>query len=267
MMKHLVLILFLFQFISTGMTQKSFQPKQVDFQWKGIVYRNETTGNLSLNTNGYSIAYNKGKIKSYYKTDYYHLEIGYLSDPREEKQNKNLITSLIDVSRSFRYGKQNSLYVLRAGKGTKKLLTDKAKRKGVAIGYNYEAGAAIALLKPYYLDLKYNFEQDGKTYYEARQEKYTEANAQKFLDHNSILGRGSNSKGWSEIKAIPGAQGKIGLFFSLGAFEEYAKSIEVGLMGDIFIKKVPIMIETEAISAKPYFLNFYVTVEFGKRTN
>ncbi|MBK8348983.1 MAG: hypothetical protein IPL08_15740 [Saprospiraceae bacterium] len=247
--------------------QKSFQPKQVDNEWKGIIYRNEKTGNATLHTNGYTIAYNSGKIKTYYKTNYYHLELGYMTDPREQKQNRNIPLSFNKVSQAFKFGKQNYLYVLRAGKGTKRLITDKAKRKGVAVGYNYEAGPSIAFLRPYYLELIYNIEQDGRFYNELRVEKYSEDNAVKFLDYNSVFGGAPGNKGWSELSIVPGVQGKLGLFFSLGAFEEYARSLEIGLMGDFFIKKIPVMVETDAISSKPYFLNFYATIEFGKRTN
>jgi hypothetical protein len=78
----------------------------------------------------------------------------------------------------------------------------------------------------------------------------------------ALLPEGGETSVW-----FPAFKGKLGLFFSLGAFEEYAKSLEVGIMGDIYTRKIPIMVETEAISSKPYFINFYVTVEFGKRTN
>ena len=263
--KSIIMLILLLASISL-IAQKSFQPKQVDFEWKGIVYRNEITGNATIHTNGYSIAYNKGKIKTYYKTNYYHMELGYMYDSREQRQNKNIPLDF-RISQSFRFGKQNQLYVLRAGKGTKRLITDKAKRKGVAIGYNYEAGPAIAFLKPYYLELIYTVEQDGRFFNELRTEKYSEDNAAKFLDYNSVFGGAPSSKGWSELKVVPGIQAKMGLFFSLGAFEEYAKSLEIGIMGDFYIRKIPIMVETERISAKPYFLNFYATLEFGKRTN
>lgn len=260
-------LLFVFLFLANSLSaQKSFQPKQVDFEWKGIVYRNEITGNATFHTNGYSLAYNKGKIKTYYKTNYYHLELGYMYDSREQKQNKN-IPQDFRISQSFRFGKQNQLFVLRAGKGTKRLITDKAKRKGVAIGYNYQAGPAIALLKPYYLELVYTVRLDDRFINEIRTEKYSESNADKFLDYNSIFGGAPNSKGWSELSIVPGVQGKLGLFFSLGAFEEYAKSLEIGIMGDFYIRNIPIMVETERISTRPYFLNFYATLEFGKRTN
>ena len=252
-------------FLNLVDAQKSFQPKQVDTEWKGIVYRNETTGNITLHTNGYSIAYNTGKIKTYYKTNYYHFELGYMTDPREQKQNRNVQISFSRVSQSFKFGKQNYMYALRAGKGTKRLITDKAKRKGVAIGYNYEAGPSIAILRPYYLELIYNFEENGNYYNELRVEKYSEDNAAKFLDYNSVFGGASG--GWSELSLVPGVQGKLGLFFSLGAFDEYSKSLEIGIMGDFYIRKIPIMVETESISSKPYFVNFYLSLEFGKRKN
>lgn len=259
-------ILFLFP-ATLSFGQKSFQPKQVEFEWKGIVYRKEATANFTLHTNGYTLAYNSGKIKTYYKTNYYHIELGTMSDPREQKQNKNIPLSFNKVSQSFRFGKQNNMYVIRAGKGVKRLITDKAKRKGVAIGYNYEAGPAIAILRPYYLELIYNFEQNGQFYNELRSEKYSEENAAKFLDYNSIFGGAPGSRGWSEISVVPGVQGKLGMFFSLGAFEEYAKAIEVGIMGDLYIRRIPVMVETESISSKPYFINFYLSLEFGKRKN
>jgi len=261
--KVLLIAILVFPFVGFG--QKSFQPKLVETEWKGVVYRQEYTGNLTVHTNGYSLAYNKGKLKNYYKTSYYHFELGFMRDPREQKQNRNIPISFSKVSQSFKFGKQNYMYVLRAGKGTKRLITDKAKRKGVAIGYNYEAGPSIAFLRPYYLELIYNLEENGQSYNELRVEKYSEANAAKFLDYNSVFGGASG--GWSSISVVPGIQGKLGLFFSLGAFEEYAKSLEIGIKGDFYIRKIPIMVETEAVSAKPYFLNFYATLEFGKRTN
>lgn len=266
--RFLLIFILILGFLNINLeAQKSFQPKQIDNQWKGIIYRSEDTGRLTIHTNGYSLAYNHGTIKTYYKTNYYHIELGTLSDPREQKQNRNIPISFSRLSKSFRFGKQNHVYVVRAGKGTKKLLTDKTRREGIAVGYNFEAGPSIAILRPYYLELIYNYEEDGRYYNELRTERYTSENADKFLDYNSVFSGASGSKGWSELSIVPGVQGKLGLFFSLGAYEEYAKSVEVGIMGDLYIKKIPIMVETPTISNKPYFINFYITLEFGKRTN
>jgi len=247
--------------------QQTFQPKRVDTEWKGIIYRSEQTGLVSLLNNGYSIGYRSGKIKTYYKSTYYHLEASIVHDIREQKQNRNIPLSFSKISQSFRFGKQNHVYVLRAGKGVKRLITDKARRRGVAIGYTYEAGPSLAILRPYYLELIYNIEENGKYYNELRVEKYSEENAQKFLDYNSIFGGAPGNPGWGEIRIVPGIQAKLGAFFSSGAFEKLARSLEIGIMADLYMRKIPVMVETESISNKPYFLNFYASLEFGKRSN
>ena len=265
-MKHKFLLLFLL--ISFGLFgQKSFQPKQEDPEFKGIIYRKEATGVLAIHTNGYFVSFHKGKIKTYYKTVYSSYELGLLFDPREYRQNRNIPFSVNRVSRPFRFGKQNSVFVFRAGRGVKKLISDKAKRKGLALGYNMQAGPSIAIIKPYYLQLIYQQNIDNTLVPELRDEKYSEENADKFLDYNSVFGGASFGKGFSELSIIPGLQGKLGLFFSPGAFEEFAKSLEVGIMADIYVKKVPVMVETPTVSNKSYFVNLYLTVEFGKRSN
>lgn len=254
-------------FWSSGYSQKSFQPKQEDPEFKGIIYRRENSGLVALHTNGYFLSYHKGKIKTYYKTIYSSYELGLLSDPREYKQNRNIPLSVNRISRSFRFGKQNQIFVFRAGRGQKKLLSDKARRKGLALGYNMQIGPSIAIVKPYYLELIYQKTIDNNVVIELKEEKYSPDNAEKFLDYNSVFGGGSFSRGFSEISIIPGLQAKLGLFFSPGAFEEFAKSLEVGIMADLYVKRVPVMVETPTVSNKSYFVNLYATIEFGKRSN
>lgn len=252
--------------ISDGYGQKTFQPKQIEFDWKGIVYRNETAFDFTLHTNGFAIAYNRGRILTYDKTRFYHLSLGYIRDPRERRQNKNQGFNG-KSSKTFAFGKINSLYVIRAGIGRKKYLSEKAKRKGIAIGYTYEMGPSIAVLKPNYLELIYTTDVDGQPSSELREEKYSEENADVFLDYNRVFGGSSFSKGWDEVSFTPGIQAKGGLLFSLGAYDKYVKTIEVGAMVDLYIKKIAILAETEAISNKPYFVNLYVTLQFGSRSN
>ncbi|MFZ1705011.1 MAG: hypothetical protein WAT79_11745 [Saprospiraceae bacterium] len=265
-MKYLGIVI-LYLFFSPIFGQKTFQPKQEDPEFKGIIYRKENTGLFALHTNGYFISYHTGKIKTYYKTNYTSYEIGYLSDSREFKQNRNIPISVNRISRSFRFGKQNQIFILRAGKGQKRLISDKAKRRGLALGYNMQIGPTIAIVKPYYLELIYQKTVDNTVVLELREERYSEENAEKFLDYNSVFGGGSFANGLTELSIIPGLQGKLGLFFSPGAFEEFAKSIEVGVMADIYVRKVPIMVETAAVSNKSYFINLYANIEFGKRSN
>ena len=91
-MKSIIKYSFLTILVAIGFeisAQKTFQPKATQFDWKGIVYRKERAFEARIHTNGGLIGMNFGKIKTYYKTNYYHLSIGYLKDPREKRQNRN----------------------------------------------------------------------------------------------------------------------------------------------------------------------------------
>ncbi len=234
---------------------------------KGVIYRKEIAFDARLHTNGMAFAINFGDIITYRRSKYYHIELGYIKDPREQKQTRNVGFLFNTSSNAFKLGKQNTLFTLRGGVGRKIFISDKAKRKGIAIGYSYEFGPTIAILKPYYLDLQYQVEEDGQTKIELRSEKYSVENAEKFLTFNQIYGSSGFSKGLKELSFIPGGQAKIGLFFSLGAFDEYIKSVELGLMADAYIRKIPIMVETDNVSNKPYFINLYIHLQLGKRKN
>ena len=262
----MVIILLVLTGWSELSAQKTFQPKQIEYDWKGIVYRRETAFDFTLHTNGFLLGFNKGSILAYDKTKFYHFSIGYLKDPRERRQNKNLAFNN-NASGTFAFGKINSLYLLRAGIGRKNYLSEKAKRKGIAIGYSYEMGPTVGLLKPNYLELIYTTEVDGVFTSEVREEKYSAENASTFLNYDKIFGGSSFTKGWDELSFTPGIHAKGALLFSLGAYDKYVKMVEVGVMADVFVKKITILAETEAISNKPYFINLYLTLQLGSRSN
>ena len=124
------------------------------------------------------------------------------------------------------------------------------------------------MLKPYYLELIYDIENPGSgSRSELRTERFTDENAAIFTNFDDVFGGAGFFKGFDELTIVPGIQTKLGLFFSLGAFDKYVKAVETGFMADIFIRKIPIMIESDEISNKPYFFNFYVNFLFGKRSN
>ncbi len=238
-----------------------------DDRFKGIIYRKETTGDLRLHNNGWAVAVNFGEIRTYYRTRYYHFELGTMHSPREQNQSKNLNVIGNELPKEFKLGKQNSVFILRAGKGFKRYLSDKARRKGVSIGYSLEAGPAVALLKPYYLKFIEQVVVNGELESILVDKKFSEENKDEFIDYGSIYGGAPFSTGLKEITILPGFQAKAGLFFSVGAFDEYVKAAEIGLMADLFIKKVPIMVETAGTTNTPLFLNLYVNLHFGRRSN
>lgn len=234
---------------------------------KGVVYNKEVAFNFKPHTNGLAAGLQFGKIKSYNRTAYWGLELGEIKHVKETRQNKsNQIAALEGAFRGFVYGKQNNFYALRLTFGEKRYLSEKARRKGLALGLDYSAGASLGILKPYYLLLRFVPEDFNRNF---RSERYTAENEARFLDINSIYGADSFSKGLGNSSFLPGGHAKVALHFDWGAFDEFIKAFEVGIMADFYLKKVPIMVETPSapnVQNQPLFLNLFLNVQLGKRS-
>jgi len=260
-MKKLILMVVLGCFTTFLVAQVTIQPRQADYTNKGIIYLKELAFDFRANTvRGFSMAVNFGKIVSYHRTTYFHVELGSLRHPKEYKQNDQF-SRRFGGQRSFIYGKQNAFFALRGGWGQKHYLSEKAARKGVAVGFTYEVGPSIGITKPYYLELIKAIDSPPV------EEKYSSENHEFFTDINRIQGAASFGKGLTEIGIIPGGQFKAGLHFDWGAFDEYVKAMDVGIMGDFYFKKVPILVEDsfEGARNQPFFINLYVSMQLGKR--
>lgn len=233
---------------------------------KGVLYNKEFSMDMKLHTNGFSMGVNIGELKSFYLTRFIHISIGEIKHPKEFRQNDGQI-SLTQVSRSFIYGKQNNLFTLRAGLGEKRYFSEKAVRKGVAIGWSYEAGGTLGLLKPYYLQLLNSLEP-GSLEFIIRSEKYSDETAERFLNIDRIQGASGFAAGLGEISVMPGFHGKLAMHFDWGAFDEFVKAMEAGVMIDVFLKKVPIMVESDLVGNtenRPLFVNLFLNLQLGKR--
>ena len=257
-LKPFVTLLFSLFVWTLTIGQTTLQPRQLGAASKGVVYKDEFGVNFTLHTNGFRLGFDKGKIKTYYKTTYYHFDFGYIRHPKEIRQSLSYQSNL-DVNTSFVYGKQNSFFVFRGGFGNKRYYSEKAKKKGIAVGVNYEYGATLGMLKPYYL--VFSQRVDGQRI--IFEEKYRSSFEEIFLDETKIQGRAGFFKGFDEVKFVPGIHGKGGVHFALGAFDQYVTAIEVGVMIDIFLKSVPIMVVE---NNNPYFFNLYLTLQIGKRS-
>ncbi len=235
---------------------------------KGIVYDREFTIDIKvLQTNGYSIGVNIARLKTYYLTNFFNIEFGEIKHPKQFRQSFDFRpTSTGKVSRPFVFGKQNNLFVLRGGLGQKRYFSEKAKRKGVAIGVSYEGGPSLGLLKPYYMEL--NLSEPGISEPAIQSTKFSEDNADVFLDISKIYGSSPFTKGLSELSFLPGLHAKGAVHFDWGAFDEFVKAVEAGVMLDFYFQKVPIMVESEQVpnvENRPLFINLYINLQLGKR--
>lgn len=250
-----------FTSISSVLAQYTILPKPIGES--SLVYETEKIGEFRAHSNGFSLGYSIGTIETWYRTTYYYFDIGSLKHTKEYSQNFKIFNSGIfsEASKPFVYGKKNRLYALRGGIGKKQFFSEKARKKSVVVGLNYEYGFTIGILKPYYLKLQ-KF-ADGIADPKIKPERYSEENHDDFLDETAIFGGAEFKHGLSEIKIKPGFHGKVGAHFSWGNQDHLIKALEVGLMVDVFLSKVPIMILEEN---KPYFVNVYLTLQLGKRS-
>lgn len=258
MKKQSTLLFFIVCF--TGlMAQTNFQIKQAN-RGKGLVYNTEKAVLIAGKTNGFALGYQWGELKTYYKTTFYRIDLGFLRHPKETRVNPNGIT--VPTANSYYFGKQNSFWQLRLGWGEKRYLSEKEEsNRGVAVGFSYCLGPTLGLLKPYYLE-RGGFET-STIKIPSVLVKYDPNNPSEFTDKNSILGSAPFFTGLSETRMTPGGHANLGLHFDWGAFEDFVRSLEVGISTDIFAKKVPILVETS--QNRLYFINLYLHLQLGKR--
>lgn len=258
-MRNLFLLLLCLLCVSAVRAQNAGKPLVNNV---GIIYNQETSFNMRMTTNrGYALSMEFGKLRTYYKTTFYHIGIGEIKHPKEQRQSANP-----SVSRSFRpyvFGKQNNFLLVRGGWGVKRYFTEKARQKGVAMGMSYTFGPTLGLLKPYYLALARPTDPgSGERFERITHEQYSKENEAFFLDNTRIKGASPFTRGFSDLSLLPGGSASIALHMDWGAFDEVVKALEIGLMLDVFPKPVPILVSAENT---PIFLNFFVNLQLGKR--
>ena len=243
--------------------QTTFQPKPIEYNLKGVVYSTERLFEIRPHLQGFSIAIKKGKLNSYYKTSYQSYEFGFYKDARERRQEifgERIGTTSRDP---FIYGKRSQFFTFRLTYGQKTYLSEKTRRKGVAMGFIYEGGASLGLIKPYFLRV---IRRDPDLLDPTVETiTYSEDTRNDFLDFDNIYGGTSFWRGLTDITPTLGLHGKVGLHWAIGAFEEKVKAIEVGLMIDIFPREIPLMVEREDINNSFLLAKFYASYQFGRR--
>lgn len=229
---------------------------------KQKIYTHSRQFMVKLSPAGMQIGYRFGQIPNYYTDKYYQIEIGQIRHPKE--LNSGLQSLKSSISRGFFknyiYGKQNSLFTLRASQGKTIYLSDKISKKNVLVGYTYRYGISAGLIKPYYIQVVK--ESDGFYDREFEYIKYSDATREAFLNDEDIFGKAPFSKGLGEMKFAPGIHAQGGMHFDWSKDERIIMATEIGLMFDFYFSSIPLMVDQ---SSKPFFLNLYVSLQFGKR--
>lgn len=219
-----------------------------------VIYSHESTMHFTVNNQGLGLGYKSGKIRSIYKTTYWDFELSYL---RSLKQVK--LMSLFSAT-SFVYGKMNDALALRCGYGVSRQIYGKPYWGGVELRWLYEAGAELALLKPYYYYVVVAEPTSTGVYTQVR--KYdTFDHADEWIE---IIGRAPVKYGFNEIKFRPGAYVKGGMEFEIGTSRLRAQSIEVGAVVEYFPQGLILMANNPTAYVIP---TLYLSYNWGSRYN
>jgi len=218
-----------------------------------ILYRKEWSGYLLVHTGGWGFGYRNGKHKTYFRKRMWEVEFVTMKHPKEKR-----VVSYYENSRSFIFGKLNSVYIIRGAYGLQRMLNGKPYWGGVELRWFMYGGISLAITKPVYLLIvKYN-ETTGQN--EVVAERY---DPYKHLI-SDIYGRGPYFKGFDHLGFYPGIYAKTGLNFEYGTSDDFLKAIECGIILDYYPLAVPIM----AFNNKQnLFLSLYLSLHLGKRKN
>ncbi|MBN8689038.1 MAG: hypothetical protein J0M10_18655 [Chitinophagales bacterium] len=218
-----------------------------------LVYHKQSIFGVQGRTNGYGFFYELGRMKTNRKTNIYRVDFTEIKHLKENKvQTSN---GFIFFSNPFIYGKVNNFYQLTFGFGQQHMLGQKGNKNGVAVSAVYNGGLSLGLLRPYYLEVVDPVTNESKMI------KYSQADSALFLGP-TIMGGGGLGKGWGEMKVKPGVFAKAALRFDYGRFNETVSGIELGISGEWYTSKIPIMARQKD---RQFFFQGYIAFLFGRR--
>jgi hypothetical protein len=218
-------------------------------------YKKEASGGARIQSNGVSVYAEYGWIKDLQKTRLIQIEYQYFINYQQKRQK-----SQIQGGREFQYGVQNRFHAVRVSFGFKRTIADKADRKGVRLCFTGFLGVSLGLVKPYYLKLIQPGDNNGPPV--IKEERYSEANATRFLSLDSIVEAAPVRFGLNQLEPVPGLHGKVALDFDWGMKDEFVKALEAGIMMDIYYKRIPVMVNN---SNRFFQIGLFLAFHFGKR--
>jgi len=222
--------------------------------------RKEMSVGVRLNTDGWSAftqygwleTKDKRKVDMFHNVLYLEIELAEKKDAREVKTPSENTNSL-GGSNSYIYGKINNLYTVKiGGVGYRWQLAGKPDVGAVSIHWTNTAGMVAGLLKPYYLNVTT----------ESAPIKYSTNTEQEFLTPSVIEGGAGFSKGWNELKVIPGGYLRSALHFDFSTNRKNVLGVEAGGSLEFYSQKMQLMLFQDP---KAFYANLFVSFQYGRR--
>ncbi|MCQ2959160.1 MAG: hypothetical protein MJ198_03110 [Bacteroidales bacterium] len=219
----------------------AFSQGEVDTQNK-ILFSDDYSCFIGLNTNGFGFGYRYGKYVDYLHKNIYTIQFANLRSPKEIR--------LSSATGMTIYGKSNNVGCFHFLIGRKSEKFSKFDKNSVAIYWTYNGGFALAIEKPTYYHVLY---PDGKDIIE----KFDESVYTKY-------GKASFSYGLNELKFVPGLIATTSAEFNFSSRNAYTSSVEIGTNLQTYLRKINLMCNDEN---SWYFVTLFVNLHFGKLRN
>jgi hypothetical protein len=220
-----------------------------------IVYSRQNMTHIAIHSQGFALGFRIGRIRTINRTTNWEVEAASL---HALKEIKTINVSTYNT-RPYIYGKLNNAYVLRVGYGEDQRIFGKPYWGGVETRWSFEAGASLALLKPYYYYvLVYHPTSTG---YDEIIEEQTFDQKDQWVD---ILGKAPFTKGLGQTKFSPGAHASVGISFEFGKSRTRVRSINVKAVAEGFPLGAPIM---DGQRNKWFYLTLHLSYNWGSRFN
>lgn len=260
---HRIALILLFAFLTISVRsypqffKRTVNPE--DTLLNNILLRHELTGGPVFHTMSWGATLKKGYSVDYFRRRIFEADLVGIRDLKQVRINPYGV--VYSNARSYVYGKLNKVYILRAGYGQERLISEKPYWGGVEVRFHYSAGIDIGFAKPVYLyiiDLDQPLPPYGSL--PRRVERYDP----ELHFPEIIFGRASFIEGIDETTIHPGVYLKAGLNFEFGTQNTRINAFELGGILDLFAIPIDIMAKSKT---HYYFANLYLSYSFGKRWN
>ncbi|HLX90405.1 MAG TPA: hypothetical protein VKR32_01905, partial [Puia sp.] len=213
-----------------------------------LIFNKHNIFGIKVATDGYGLSFEKGKYKTPERTTIFQFELNEKKSPKEKRLSAGDFSSVVAY-------KLNNFYEFKIAMGQQFLIGGKGNKNGVAVTALYTAGLSLAILKPYYIDV---IDQNNNETQQTWSQLINDTSSNSY----QVSGAAGFFAGWNHVSFKPGVNAKTAMRFDYGRFNETITAIEVGLTAEFYLGKIP---QVYDVPYKQFFFNGFVAIEFGGR--
>lgn len=214
-----------------------------------MLFNNEQTFGVFLNSNGIGADFRYARMLDVRNDRIYEVSFDYVRHPKEYKS----VVAVDFYTRRFVYGKDNLFWELKGQMGNQHELFRKYDFSSISIKMHYTGGVSLGFLKPIYYQI---LTFDGVGQVASLEESRFDPSVHLY----NYGGTASFTKGFNELKVVPGLTANAGLSFEYSEREPLIHALEAGFGFTVYPSNIRIMATDER---NFFFFNMYVGYRFG----